>query len=111
MLQTAIEAVAPGGIVVQVGMGKDRANFPVLDVVFKELDFRGCFRYTNTVRKWLHDTVSLWMHLVTCSRHTTLVARAGWGAWLLMHDLAALLTQSSSLPKYTCRTRCQYVME
>ncbi|KAK9853643.1 hypothetical protein WJX84_011854 [Apatococcus fuscideae] len=46
--QTAIEAVAPGGIVVQVGMGKDRANFPVLDVVFKELDFRGCFRYTNT---------------------------------------------------------------
>ncbi len=48
--QTAIEAVAPGGIVVQVGMGKDRASFPVLDVVFKELDFRGCFRYTNTVR-------------------------------------------------------------
>ena len=55
MLQTAIEAVAPGGIVVQVGMGKDRANFPVLDVVFKELDFRGCFRYTNTVRESLRN--------------------------------------------------------
>ena len=39
---------------VQVGMGKDRADFPVLDVVFKELDFRGCFRYTNTVCLTMH---------------------------------------------------------
>ena len=49
MLQTALEAVAPGGRVVQVGLGEDRCCVPTMQAVFKEVEFTGSWRYTNTV--------------------------------------------------------------
>lgn len=50
MLQTALESVTPGGRVVQVGLGEETCCVPTMQAVFKEVEFTGSFRYTNTVR-------------------------------------------------------------
>lgn len=50
-LQTALDAVAPGGKIVLVGLGAEKCCIPTMQTVFKELDFLGSFRYTNTVSK------------------------------------------------------------
>ena len=49
VLQTALEVVAPGGKVVQVGLGADTCCMPSMQAVFKEVHFTGSWRYTNTV--------------------------------------------------------------
>ena len=49
VLQTALDAVAPGGKIVLVGLGQERCCVPTMQTVFKELDFLGSFRYVNTV--------------------------------------------------------------
>ena len=49
MLQTALDAVAPGGKIVLVGLGAEKCCIPTMQTVFKEIDFLGSFRYTNTV--------------------------------------------------------------
>lgn len=48
-LQTALDAVAPGGRIVLVGLGAEKCCVPTMQTVFKEIDFMGSFRYTNTV--------------------------------------------------------------
>ena len=48
-VQTALEAVAPGGRIVLVGLGAEKCCVPTMQTVFKEIDFMGSFRYTNTV--------------------------------------------------------------
>ena len=49
MMQTALEAVAPGGKVVQVGLGQEVCCVPTMQIVFKEVDYTGSWLYTNTV--------------------------------------------------------------
>ena len=50
VLQTALEAVTPGGKVVQVGLdGQGSCCAPTMQLVFKEIDFTGSWLYTNTV--------------------------------------------------------------
>ena len=48
-VQTALDAVAPGGRIVLVGLGAEKCCVPTMQTVFKEIDFMGSFRYTNTV--------------------------------------------------------------
>ncbi len=48
-LQTALDAVVPGGRIVLVGLGAEKCCVPTMQTVFKEIDFMGSFRYTNTV--------------------------------------------------------------
>lgn len=48
-MQTALDAVAPGGRIVLVGLGAEKCCVPTMQTVFKEIDFLGSFRYTNTV--------------------------------------------------------------
>ena len=48
-MQTALDAVAPGGKIVLVGLGAEKCCIPTMQTVFKEIDFLGSFRYTNTV--------------------------------------------------------------
>ena len=48
-MQTALDAVAPGGRIVLVGLGAEKCCVPTMQTVFKEIDFMGSFRYTNTV--------------------------------------------------------------
>ena len=48
-VQTALDAVAPGGRIVLVGLGAETCCVPTMQTVFKEIDFLGSFRYTNTV--------------------------------------------------------------
>ena len=49
-MQTAVEAVAPGGKVVQVGLdGQGNCCAPTVQLVFKEIDFTGSWLYTYTV--------------------------------------------------------------
>ncbi len=49
VLQTAMEAVAPGGTVVQVGLGEDRCCMPAMQAVLQEVHFTGSWRYVNIV--------------------------------------------------------------
>ena len=49
MMQTALEAVTPGGKVVQVGLGQEVCCMPTMQIVFKEVDYTGSWLYTNTV--------------------------------------------------------------
>ncbi len=44
-----MEAVAPGGTVVQVGLGEDKCCIPAMQAVFKEVHFTGSWRYVNIV--------------------------------------------------------------
>ena len=53
VLQTALETVTPGGRVVQVGLGEDTCCVPTMQAVFKEVEFTGSWRYTNTVSQSL----------------------------------------------------------
>lgn len=52
-VQTGMQALASGGTFVLVGMGATAncCNFPNITLVTKEADVKGCFRYTNTVRR------------------------------------------------------------
>lgn len=36
-----------GGLVQLIGMGKDSASIPVVDVIIRELKIQGSFRYAN----------------------------------------------------------------
>ncbi|DBB16215.1 TPA: hypothetical protein ACH3X3_014542 [Trebouxia sp. C0006] len=45
---TALQAVATGGTVVQVGLGQDTCCAPTMQTVFKEINFTGSWLYTNT---------------------------------------------------------------
>ncbi|KAL0024272.1 hypothetical protein WJX79_001692 [Trebouxia sp. C0005] len=47
-ITTALDAVAPGGRIVLVGLGAEKCCVPTMQTVFKEIDFMGSFRYTNT---------------------------------------------------------------
>ncbi|XP_067871574.1 sorbitol dehydrogenase-like isoform X2 [Heterodontus francisci] len=47
-LQAGVYATKSGGVLVLVGMGKPSANIPILDVIIREVDIRGVFRYCNT---------------------------------------------------------------
>ncbi len=40
-----------GGTYVQVGMGKDVVSVPTIDILVREIKFRGSFRYCNTYEK------------------------------------------------------------
>ncbi|ANB13992.1 L-iditol 2-dehydrogenase SOR1 [Sugiyamaella lignohabitans] len=44
-INAAISAIKPGGTYVQVGMGKPNVNFPIANVIGKELTIKGSFRY------------------------------------------------------------------
>ncbi|KAL4932160.1 NAD(P)-dependent alcohol dehydrogenase [Aspergillus undulatus] len=44
-IQTAIHALRMGGSYVQAGMGKRTIDFPISEMVEKEITARGCFRY------------------------------------------------------------------
>lgn len=57
MLQTALQAVATGGKVVQVGLGQDTCCAPTMQTVFKAINFTGSWLYTNTVSSRLHTAV------------------------------------------------------
>ncbi|XP_038640194.1 sorbitol dehydrogenase-like isoform X1 [Scyliorhinus canicula] len=46
--QAGVFATKSGGVLVLVGMGKPSANIPVLDLIIREVDVRGVFRYCNT---------------------------------------------------------------
>ncbi|DBB14443.1 TPA: hypothetical protein ACH3X3_004739 [Trebouxia sp. C0006] len=46
-LTTAMEAVAPGGTVVQVGLGEDRCCIPAMQAVLQQVHFTGSWRYVN----------------------------------------------------------------
>ncbi len=61
LLQTALQAVASGGTVVQVGLGQDTCCAPTMQTVFKEINFTGSFLYTNMVSSRLHTAVSCLM--------------------------------------------------
>ncbi|KAK4494437.1 hypothetical protein PRZ48_014735 [Zasmidium cellare] len=45
--QTGVHALAPGGIFVQVGMGKEVQALPILAVCEKEIVVKGTFRYAS----------------------------------------------------------------
>ena len=62
VLQTALQAVASGGTVVQVGLGQDTCCAPTMQTVFKEINFTGSWLYTNTVRSRLHTAVACLTH-------------------------------------------------
>jgi L-iditol 2-dehydrogenase len=47
-VRSAVDAVRPGGTVVQVGFPHGDVSLPLLDVVEKDADVRGSFRYRNT---------------------------------------------------------------
>ncbi|DBA81688.1 TPA: hypothetical protein ACH3X1_007430 [Trebouxia sp. C0004] len=47
-ITTALQAVASGGTVVQVGLGEDTCCAPTMQTVFKEINFTGSWLYTNT---------------------------------------------------------------
>ena len=49
MVQTALQAVTPGGKVVQVGLGEEVCSVPTMQIVFKEVEYTGSWLYTNTV--------------------------------------------------------------
>lgn len=49
-LGDCLRALGPGGRAVVVGLGSDIAEIPVAEVVAKELDVVGIFRYANTYR-------------------------------------------------------------
>ncbi|QLL31819.1 hypothetical protein HG536_0B06870 [Torulaspora globosa] len=44
-IRAAVKACARGGIVVQVGMGKDDVSFPITELSVKEATLKGSFRY------------------------------------------------------------------
>lgn len=46
-LASAIDAAAPGGTVMAVGMGKELSSIPLLRAACKEVDIRGVFRYRH----------------------------------------------------------------
>lgn len=46
-VNTAINAILPGGTFVQVGMGKSSVSFPLGQICDKELIVKGCFRYAH----------------------------------------------------------------
>lgn len=46
-LSSAIDAAAPGGVVMAVGMGKALSSIPLLRAACKEVDIRGVFRYRH----------------------------------------------------------------
>ncbi len=44
-IQTAVHVLAPAGVLVQAGQGRDYVNFPITMVSIKELVLKGSFRY------------------------------------------------------------------
>ncbi|RCI12697.1 hypothetical protein L249_0669 [Ophiocordyceps polyrhachis-furcata BCC 54312] len=44
-IRTGIQLVRMGGVYVQVGMGRDDCNFPIMALCLKEVTVRGSFRY------------------------------------------------------------------
>ncbi len=69
-VQTALDAVAPGGRIVLVGLGAEKCCVPTMQTVFKEIDFMGSFRYTNTVS----STCSIISVLLSCIRQCPVTA-------------------------------------
>ena len=43
-MQTALEAVAPGGTIGIIGLGQERCCVPIMQAVFKEANVLGMFR-------------------------------------------------------------------
>ena len=43
-MQTALEAVAPGGTIGIIGLGQERCCIPIMQAVFKEANVLGMFR-------------------------------------------------------------------
>ena len=43
-VQTALEAVAPGGTIGIIGLGQERCCIPIMQAVFKEANVLGMFR-------------------------------------------------------------------
>ncbi|KAH7029494.1 chaperonin 10-like protein [Microdochium trichocladiopsis] len=44
-VQTSIYTLRPGGVYVQVGMGKRNIDFPIAEIGEREITVKGCFRY------------------------------------------------------------------
>lgn len=50
-IQTGIYMTKSGGTFVQIGMGKNVAPIPMVDIIVREIKIRGSFRYCNTYKK------------------------------------------------------------
>ncbi|KAF5307423.1 hypothetical protein FQR65_LT06937 [Abscondita terminalis] len=46
-VRVAVQATRSGGMVVFVGLGQPNVNFPISDLLLREVDVRGVFRYVN----------------------------------------------------------------
>ncbi|KAF5292050.1 hypothetical protein FQR65_LT11316 [Abscondita terminalis] len=46
-VRVAVQATRSGGTVVLVGMSQANVNFPIVDLLLREVDVRGIFRYVN----------------------------------------------------------------
>ncbi|XP_043536204.1 sorbitol dehydrogenase-like isoform X1 [Chiloscyllium plagiosum] len=47
-VQGGVYATKSGGVLVLVGLGQPSTNIPLLDLIVREVDIRGVFRYCNT---------------------------------------------------------------
>jgi len=47
-LSIALESTRAGGVVVLVGQGPDEVPFPIINLISREIEVRGSFRYVNT---------------------------------------------------------------
>lgn len=59
-IESSILATRPGGVVVQIGMGKSPVNLPVAQMLVKELSWKGSFRFIDeftTAVKWLEKGI------------------------------------------------------
>lgn len=55
-IESSILATRPGGVVVQIGMGKSPISFPIAQMLVKEISLKGSFRFIDefkTAVKWL----------------------------------------------------------
>lgn len=46
-LRLSIQVIKRNGVLVLVGLGRSTMNLPIPEILFKEIDVRGCFRYCN----------------------------------------------------------------
>ncbi|MFH4983477.1 hypothetical protein AB6A40_010186 [Gnathostoma spinigerum] len=72
-IETGIEGVMSGGVVVLVGLGSDRIELPIVNATVREVDLRGVFRYVNCYRTALNMVASGVINLKKVTRaHYTL---------------------------------------